>query len=138
MLTALAVAAALMGPPAPPTPDQTKPAKVERTAEQRLKLIESTLGDLAYLAPSGAFDVYATQIALSRCRNCYEAQGTHPTPNDPERHAGIRSRNGISKSPRQPHTQPVISRRRIILLSFARSTFASKTNPPPQNLKGVA
>lgn len=80
MTLLLLLAAALqVGPPAPPAPDQTKPAT--RSIEERVRVLEGTLRDGAWLTAAGMFDVYATEVALDRCPSCSEAQRSHSNPN---------------------------------------------------------
>lgn len=78
MIPLLLAAALQVGPPAPPVPDQTKPATKEtRSPEERLRIIEGTMGDALILTAGGAIDLYGTELIFHRKPGEYrEGNGT--------------------------------------------------------------
>lgn len=63
-LCSLLLAASLVGPPAPPTPQDV--------AAEHSRILRGTAVDTAVLVVGAGFDLASTEWALSQCANCRE------------------------------------------------------------------
>jgi hypothetical protein len=66
------LAAILVGPPAPPTPQDV--------AAEHARILRGTAADAVVLSVGAGLDLASTQYALDRCQTCYEA---NPLMRDP-------------------------------------------------------
>lgn len=79
MISVLALAAALQGPPAPVSPEDQmlELLKRQQQTERRIEILRGTLGDAAWLTAGGAVDWYGTEYVFhTRPGEFAEGNGT--------------------------------------------------------------